>query len=289
MLELDRSVGFIDLVEQQALPEQKQRGICFDETHKSFMTNQDLKYALNQIQHTILGGKKIAVVWFDACLMSMIEIADICKDHAQYLVASEDVEYASGSNYQLVLSPMLNNILSPQEFACHIVASFEKAYQPITRDFTQSAINLSKINALETNINIVAQQLLLAMQNQKNKSVIKMLQQCKTRPCCTCFEEPTFIDLQHFYINLQANLWQISLVNQSLENVIKASLSTLLKNGIEAIDQAVIANAAGSNIAGASGLSIYFPERRMFHSYLHCPFARSNSWCAMIQQYLMLV
>ena len=286
MLKLDRSIEYIEYIEEQNNSEKQHRGICFDETHRSYMTNQDIKLALHDIHHRILGGKKIAAVWFDACLMSMIEIANICKDHAEYLIASEDVEYASGSNYQLVLSPFIQKVLSPKEFACHVVESFEKAYQPITRDFTQSAIDLSQISCIEMNINFVAKQLLAAIQTQQNKSVIKMLQQCKSRPFCTCFEEPSFIDLRHFYINLQNNLWQIRLADTSQENTIKAALTNLLTQGIDAINNAVIANATGSSLSNACGLSIYFPEKNMFNSYPRCNFAQTNSWCTLLMQYL---
>jgi len=290
-LELDRSIEYIEHIEEQNNTEEKknsgqQRGICFDETYKSYMSNQDVKYALQEIHHRILGGKKIAAVWFDACLMSMIEIANICKNHADYLIGSQDVEYASGSNYQLALNPFLNHALSPCEFACHVVKSFEKAYQQITPDYTQSAIDLSQIHAIESNINLVAEQIILALQNEHNKSVVKMLQQCKSRPLCTCFEEPSFIDLRHFYINLQAYLWQMRLTNTIKENQIKTTLSKLLGDGINLINSAVVANVTGSNLKNACGLSIYFPEKLMFNSYLKSNFGQSNNWSIMLSQYI---
>lgn len=304
MLELDRSIEFIEHIEEQNNYNQNEikknqdhpedndfieiekRGICFDETYKSYMTNQDVKHALSQIQNRILGGKKIAAVWFDACLMSMIEITNICKDHADYFMGSQDVEYASGSNYQLALSPFVDGSLSPKEFACHIVHSFEKAYQHITRDFTQSAIDLSLTGAIEENIQLVAQQLLTAMQHQTNKSVFKMIQQSKSRSACTCFEEPSFIDIRHFYINLQANLGQIRLNDKAKEIMIKSELKTLLEKGINSINSAVIANTTGSNLSHACGISIYFPERTIFNSYPICTFARSNNWMNLLIQYL---
>lgn len=304
MLELDRSIEFIEHIEEQNSYNQNEvkknqdpfdgddsleiekRGICFDETYKSYMTNQDVKYALSEIQNRVLGGNKIAAVWFDACLMSMIEITNICKDHADYFMGSQDVEYASGSNYQLALSPFLEKSLTPKEFACHIVHSFEKAYQHITRDFTQSAIDLSLTGVIEENIELVARQLLTAMEHQTNKSVFKIIQLSKSRPVCTCFEEPSFIDVRHLYINLKANLNQISLNDKGKEALIKAELKILLEKGINAINNAVIANATGSNLSHACGISIYFPEKNIFHSYPVCNFARSNSWMNLLIQYI---
>jgi len=291
-LELDRSIEYIkhmkeqDIISKQNSQEQ-QRGICFDDTYKSYMSNQDVKYALQEIHHRILGDKKIAAVWFDACLMSMIEVANACKDHAEYLIGSQDVEYASGSNYQLALNPFLNKILSPKEFACHIVASFKKAYQQISLDYTQSAIDLSQVDSIEENINLIAKQLIFALQNQQNKSVVRILQQCKSRPLCTCFEEPSFIDLRHFYVNLQTKLSQMQLNSAAHETLVKQALAQLLEEGVNLINNAVVANATGSNLHNACGLSIYFPERSMFNSYLKNDFGQMNSWSLLLTQYLI--
>jgi hypothetical protein len=294
-LELDRTIGYTERMDELANKDdneqedyrQNSRGICFDETFKSYMNNQDLKFALSEIQNKVLGGKKISVLWFDACLMAMLEIANLAKDHVDYLVASEEVEYASGSNYELVLRPLLDTVLTPKDFACHIVNCYEKAYQFITRDYTQSAMELSGIAAVEANVHAVASQLLLALQDQKNNSVTRLLQQCKTRPFCICFEERSYIDLRNFYMNLQANLQHISLNNATNEGSIRFALVRLLDQGINLINTAVVNNKVGSNLQKAGGISIYFPERGIFASYPKCNFAKSNNWSAMIAQYLL--
>lgn len=288
-LELDRTVSYNDLIDQDANEEYRQngRGICFDETFKSYMSNQDLKFALSEIQSKVLQGKKIGMLWFDACLMGMLEIANLCKDHVDYLVASQEVEYASGSNYELALKPFMEKSLTPREFACHIVNSYEKAYQYITRDYTQSAVDLSKIAKLEANVSLVAAQIINALQDQKNSSVTKLLQQCKTRPYCACFEEPSYIDLRNFYMNLQSNLNYITLNNSSKEATLKYTLARLLDQGVSLINQAVINNKVGSNLQKAGGISIYFPERGMFNSYPRCNFAQTNNWSTMLTQYLL--
>ncbi len=300
-LELDRTIGYTDNSDpldnannfdildatENYDGSKNGRGICFDETFKSYMNNQDLKFALSEIQNKVLHGKKIDVIWFDACLMTMLEIANICKDHARYLVGSEEVEFASGSNYELVLKPFIEKSMTAHEFACHVVDSYETAYQFITKDYTQSAIDLSKISALELNVNLVAQQLLFALQNQKNNSTAKLLQQCKSRPLCTCFEETTYIDLRNFYLNLQTNLNSISLQDPSKEPMFRMTLAKLIDHGVNLINTAVIANKVGANLQRACGISIYFPERGMFQSYPKCNFAQTNNWGNLLTQYLV--
>ena len=288
ILDSDDDNQIIDPDNDQAEGDElRRRGICFDDTYRSYMTNTDIKFALHEIHHKILHGKKIAVIWLEACLMSMIEVTSIFKDHADFVVSSENVEYAPGSSYQLVLSAFAKKAPSPREFACHIVDSFNKIYGPTKLNFTQSAIDLSKVKVIEDNLNLIAQQLLIAIQDQQNKSVVKMLQKCKTRPLCTCFYEPTFIDLRHFYINLQANIGQMNLANKSREIIIKSSLVRLLDQGISLINNAVIANATGLGSKNAGGISIYFPEHGIFNSYLQSNFAQSNNWSAMLIQYIL--
>lgn len=270
----------------EVIDEFEQRGICFDDTFKSYMTNKDLTFALQEIHQKVLRGKKIAVLWLEACLMSMIEVASSLKNHIDYLVSSQNVEYAPGSSYQVVLHKFhQEKVPLPQEIACHIVESFTKIYGPTKLNYTQSAINLTKINAIEININSVALELLTAIELQNKKSVTTLLKKCKTAPLCTCFHEPSFIDLQNFYSNLQANINQINLKNKIKENSIKSNLRNFTRQGLQLINNAVIANTAGNNTHQAKGLSIHFPDHGALPSYLSCDFNQSNNWGKMLMQY----
>ncbi len=290
MFDLDRTITYADYIENHEISPQEasqnNRGICFDDTFKSYMNNHDLKFALSEIQRTVLKGKKIGVLWFDACLMAMLEIASICKDHVNYMVGAEEVEYATGSNYELVLQPFINNSLSLKDFSCHIVNSFEKAYYQITKDYTQSALDLQAIAAVEENVHLVAGQLIIALQNQINNSVTKLLQSAKSRQMCTIFEEPSYIDLKHFYTNVLNSINQISLDSINQESAVKNTLSRLLNQGINLINTAVVANKVGMNLRKASGISIYFPERGLFNSYQKNPFALANNWSKMLSLYI---
>lgn len=44
-------------------------------------------------------GNKFEWVGFDACLMGMIEVADVMSDYAKYMIASEKVEAGAGWDY----------------------------------------------------------------------------------------------------------------------------------------------------------------------------------------------
>lgn len=287
MLDLDRSVGYLEYVSNCALQKEVlQRGICFDETFRSYMTNQDLEFALHEICTKVL-GKKIGIIGFDACLMSAVEIASIGKKYAKYMISSEEVELAYGWPYDAILRPLVSSALPLKDFAAHIVKSFDAFYIPVTPDYTLSAINLAEISALENNIHNLASTLIEALQSQKNESVKKAIRFAKSRKHCICFEEPSYIDLGDFYKNLIKFIDFIELHNKQNEAYLKHRIKYFAAEGISLLEKCVVENKAGKNLKNAKGLSIYFPEGQFAHSYLKNSFASENNWAVLIAKYLL--
>ncbi len=288
MLEIDRGLTYLSLIMQYTsdkgmLPK---RGICFDETFKSYINNQEFEFALHEIYTKILQGKKLSILAFDACLMSMIEIATIAKKYVQYMVGSQEVEYGTGWDYELALKPFLSKALPPADFAKHMVQAYEQAYYKITNEYTQSAIDLSLCDALEANISTVSNLLLQAFQTTNYAQTANILRKCKSTQYCTCFDEPSYIDLGHFYKNLLEHLQYLSIVDPVLKKELLEKLQQALTQGLFIIANCVIANKMGSKQAGAHGLSIYFPEHVLSQSYLKSTFALTNSWKALLSKYI---
>ena len=124
--ELDRTVGFLDLIE--ALNTDP-KGICLDDTTGNSLTNQKLEFALNEITTKLLGGQKLDIIAFDACLMSMLEIAEITKKFAHFQVSSQEVEPGPGWKYDEALSPFAKGQVNANHLAMHIVDAFARAYK----------------------------------------------------------------------------------------------------------------------------------------------------------------
>lgn len=280
MLELDRNIRYLDMLDQFRIDDIK-RGICFDDTYKSYLNNQDLDYALSVICKEGLNGKKLSIIGMDACLMAMVEIANICKHYAHIMVASQEVELGQGWRYDLALEPFSHGNLSKEEFACHLVRSYQEAYSNITSDFTLSAVNLDHFCNIESNINAVATLLLECIQHQRGQSVKYIIRQCRRH---ICFEEPSYIDVVSFYKRLLLNIDKFMLQSN---NQLVAQLKEALEAGIKTIKDQVLANAFGSNLNHANGLSIYFPEQHMLKSYQATDFAQTNQWYNLITNYIM--
>ncbi|NBX77955.1 hypothetical protein EBQ93_01180 [bacterium] len=286
MLELDRSIGFLDFLERKTI-EEARRGIAFDETFKSFMTNTDIDFALHEIYNNVL-GKKLSIIGFDACLMSMIEIANIAKHYADYMVSSEEVELGLGWDYAGVLRPFTQGNLSPKDFAQNIARAYENLYAPITQDYTQSALDLTKTATLETHLNTLAQLLLEALNNQKNNSVKKILKLASSPKLCISFDEPSYKDIGHLCKNIEQRIGFIELHNKAIESRIKADLKNTIRNVLNTLQALVVENRTGTNLKEAMGLAIYFPEGQLTHSYLKNPFAAESAWSMLIAKYILL-
>lgn len=279
-LELDRSIGFLELINCADLND---KGICWDNTTGNFLSNKKLELALNEVCSRLLGGKKIDIIGFDACLMSMIEVASMLKKYAYIMVGSQEVELGTGWDYSRILAPFNAGSLNPTSFATHIVNEYRNAYHKITHDYTQSALNLSKIKSLEDNVSHVAQILVECLKKQRNNGVKKVLQQCRNKKNCTHFDEPSYIDLHHLYTNINNSLATFDMADKS--NMCN-KLRNTVQQGVALIEQAVIANTAGKKLANARGISIYFPEKRIHRSYPDSLFAQQTSWTSLLNHYL---
>ncbi len=286
LIELDRTIPFLDFV--QAIQDNDPRAICFDDTTGHYISNQGLDRALREITQRFLGGKKLTIVAFDACLMSMVEIANIVKDYAEIMVSSQEVELGPGYDYRRALTPVAERLLKPAEFARSLVSSFEQTYFNITNDFTQSAIDLEYMGALEKNINAIGNLLNESLSLQYATTIRDIIKSCRHKMLCTHFDEPAYLDLHHLYSNILSNLVHFKFNDANKGNMIVMNLREHLQLGLKLIEKMVIANATGKNLARAKGISIYFPERALHSSYHRTKFSTSNNWYNFLITYLSL-
>jgi hypothetical protein len=286
LIELNRDVGFLDFLRKSEWSFNRNRGICFDDTTGNYLTNIQLKKALHTITHDFLDGRKIDIVAFDACLMSMIEVAYSLNDYAHIAVGSEEVELGTGYDYYKVLKPFLTNRLDPLHFAKHMVNAYKHTYSKITNDYTQSAIDLRCINDLKKNINNVALILIDGLKNQQGNSIKEYIKSSKHKNFCTHFDEPSYIDIDHLYVNLLNNIKKCRLQSSKDTESFKKSLTHALKEGRRTISKTIRANTVGSNLKNAKGISIYFPERHIHNSYYQSDFAADTHWLNFVMCYL---
>jgi len=121
LLEVDRSIGFIDRM--------LDRGICWDDSTGNFLSNQKLDYALKTICKKYLNGQKFTFLGFDACLMQMLEVANIVKKHALIMVGSEESEIGYGWHYADMLEPFNHGPMTNNK-RIHSIGIEPRNYRP---------------------------------------------------------------------------------------------------------------------------------------------------------------
>jgi hypothetical protein len=280
--ELDRSVDFLELV--NAMNPSDSRGVCWDDSTGHYLTNQKIVYALQTLKDGVMEGKKFNIIGFDTCLMSMVEIADMMKDYADFMVSSQEVELGTGWNYQSVFFPFVRGSMQPRELARHIVNVYESTYGLHTNDYTLSAVDLTYVNDLVVNLNTVTELLMACLQLQQATSVKTAITLSRSRRLCTHFDTPQYIDLHHFYRNLMVNIKDFKMTNEQEGTRLKKALQAKLTEGKNLIERMVFANVTGKNLSQAKGLSVYFPEQRIHPSYEKTIFAGHNAWPRFLQK-----
>ena len=260
------------------------RGVCFDDSTGNYLTQSNLVFALNTITTQALNGHKFSLIGFDTCLMGMLEIASDLRYYADYMVASQEVEMGTGWDYSKAFSLLKKSNPTPQEFGTHIVDAYQKTYCTTIDDYTLSCIDLSFVEALETSIHRLAQ-LMYESRESFSEEMYEYFSLCRHKYCCTHFEEPDYIDLEHFLKNLlQKTNSATSESNKTIETT-KAMICQCAKQTLQHLQQAIVANKFGTKYKNVGGLSIYFPERHIHPSYKNNKFATTTAWFSFLQQY----
>jgi len=251
----------------------------------------DLLY-LNELDNTLgqirsrTGIDKFELVGLDACLMGQLEVFTALEPHAQYAVASEEVEPSLGWAYTGFLQALNQNPdMSGAELGRTIVesyidddqrivdrsarADFLSQGSPLTGLFGQSsdtssqqlarevgksttltAVDLAKINVVNSSLN----QLAYMFQNAKQQDL------AGSRTYAQSFTSifgsqvpPSYIDLGNF----------LQIVKKKNSN---AGINQTADAVLTAISQAVIVEKHGAQKPGATGIAIYFPNSQLYQN-----------------------
>ncbi|MCC6957138.1 MAG: hypothetical protein IT316_10140 [Anaerolineales bacterium] len=245
----------------------------------------ELDRALGEIRART-GIEKFDVVGLDACLMAQLEVFSALAPHARYAVASEEVEPALGWAYASFLEQLNRNPdIDPGALSRLVVQSYidddqriqddqaradllrqgggmsgmfglfgsvtpDMLARQLSQDITLTAVDLGAIPAAVEELN----QLAYAMQNESQPQVARA--RAYAQSFTSIFGSkvpPSFIDLGNFAQILN---------RETSSREVKAASERL----IQALGQAVIAERHGPKKAGATGVSIYFPNSDLYRT-----------------------
>ena len=239
------------------------RGIAYDDTSRDFLDNAELKRALDCA--LLVGGvEKLDLVGFDACLMSMLEVAYQLKDETSYLVGSQETEPGEGWPYQQVLRRLIDHPeMGGGELAGAIVAEYVAAYDPAA-NITQSALDLGQMGDLIRALNDLCT---YVMDHQATCELALGWASRRAQQ----YADPDYKDLHDLcrLIRERSDSPQLDLLAQTVMNLIAPS----------GPGRFVRAQAhCGTKLGHSHGVSIYFPAHAVSPFYRRLDFASETLW-----------
>jgi len=237
-------------------------GAVSDDSHWGWMTTPEIKEGIQAAEKET--GNKIDVLGFDACLMASTEVAYELKDHAKYMVASENNEGANGWPYTpLLTGKTLRNLdmaltekldITPEKLAKKIVDDASDSWEISTL----SAVDLSKMPNLARATNAFAKQIL---KTDTPKEVLKKIAG-KTK---------SFSGYKDYYHFAE----QVSKSGDIKDNSLKAYarwVMTTIKNAVIAEDHSIFH-------WNTHGLNAEIPDSgKVGWNYRNLQFAKDTQW-----------
>jgi hypothetical protein len=245
------------------------RAIAFDDQAKDFLDSIELKRVLAEARRRMKG--KIAILGFDACLMSMAEVAYQIRDSVSLTCGSEEEEPGDGWPYDTILKALTARpAMTPPQLAKVVVDRYLASYGP--RDgVTLSATNLAGISTLASAIDRLGLALASFIEDRQGRdAVISVRSQV---------QEYTAPYDQYCDLGDLCELLGRRLSDPAVERGCGAVRAALGKTVIAAGNK-------GANVAHSHGLSLYFPKKRVSPQYATLDFAKRSGWVAFIDAYV---
>ena len=246
----------------------KTRAIAFDDEAKDFLDNVELKRVLKAARKTL--KKDLDILGFDACLMSMVEIAWQLRGMVSLTCGSEEEEPGEGWPYDSILRAVARNpAIAPKALAAAIVRSYAASYGK-NDGVTLSATDVGAVKPLVGAVSALGTALTKALGDPSKRAAILAIR-AQVQEYTAPYDQ--YCDLG----DLCALLGQF---------VRDAAVTAARQRVLTALKGAVLANAAkGKSVANSHGLSIYFPKKRVSTLYSDLDFTKRNGWVGFIKAY----
>lgn len=197
------------------------------------------------------GVDNVDLVGFDACLMASYEVATTMADHADFMLASEELEPGHGWNYEALQTIVANPDAGPEEFGRGIIDGFvQQAVDSGTEsDITLSLLDLRQMGALETALADLAAPLMAEPQ-----AAAPILAQAQAGALAFATNPDPNLEPH------QVDLGNVAVLLGQADPVLEAPAAAV----VNALDAMVVANTTGPASSAATGLSIYFPPTQQY-------------------------
>lgn len=190
----------------------------------------------------IADGKRFEWIGFDACLMGMLEVADMMSEYADYLIASEEVEAGTGWDYSCFQTLSDGAHFEGDVAAKEIITAYSDYYETeyeYIPDYTLSCLDLSKTDEVVTSLEQFVDVAAVELQEGGYSRIARLRDRTKTFGKVS---EDSFYDTVDLYdlADKMRNLYpdEATRVQEAVKNMVVYQ---------------------ESNIRDAYGVAIYFP------------------------------
>lgn len=190
----------------------------------------------------VKAGERFEWIGFDACLMSMIEVADMLSQYADYLVASEEMEAGEGWDYSCLKTISDGEHFDGQAATEAIAKAYGSYYEEnyeYTPDYTLACLDLSKTGEVVTRFEALVDVAADELQTGGYSKIAKLRDQTKA------FGK---LSSQSFYDSV--DLYDLSEKMMALY----PDEATALQKSLE-----TFVTHKESNVNRAHGVAVYFP------------------------------
>jgi len=248
-------------------------GVCFDYSSpgNDALSLSELSQALSAVP------ERIDVLYFDACLMGMVEVAYQIRNYADVMVASEEVAW-TGTPYDYYLSNLTANpSMSASELADVIVSSYIEFTSANALTSTMSGVDLSQMPALEAAVNDLAQKL-NDSESLYNNEIRKARGQTEGYMGPSGGLYGWYMDLYHFAQLIYQHIDDSDIRNDASQVMALVSSAVIVEDHYDH--------------PNSYGLSIFFPCKTDSHystfmtTYSTTDFAKDTMWDAFIDYHV---
>jgi hypothetical protein len=217
---------------------------------RTYLSPANLRKALEETQ-LAREGRKLDIIGFDACSMSLVEVASELQSCADFMIASQEgVPYTSFPYEQFL--QCLKNHQDDVDSVCALISQlYKQAYDdylapPGTGEITLSSLRLSRIDTIAEPLSRLTGLLLSSVSDKDLRTAI-----INARRAARDFPPGLFVDLFDFCHQLGSS----DMTDCKLRSACKDICDAIEVRG----ESACIIDNQASEKSRCHGLSIYFP------------------------------
>jgi len=226
-------------------------------TGERYLTPAKLKTALENTKFN--KENKLDFIAFDACSMSMVEVATALQGCAQYMIASQDEVPDVSFPYARIVEGLRGHGEDPKKVAELIPQIYVESFRDYlvtdrngVKEIMLSGLDLENIEQITRPVSNLADLLLRAVADEDLSNAI-----IDARKISRDFVLGLFVDIYDFCEKFPASLNENKCENKKYYGELKTACEQVRKE--IANTENVIANVTRPNVEGCHGVSIYFP------------------------------